>query len=280
VDFVDVHPHAISKDTARYPLTPFGGEMAPWAKTRAVDGDELAAREAEAGIRRAVVVQAASAYSDDNSYVVDVAAAYPQRFLAVGIIDVRSADAADRLTYWVKERGMAGFRIYSSGEELDGWLADPQTFPAWERARDFGITINIQTGFQSFPFLSRVLERFAGVKVLLDHCGWPPVDDGPPFAAAQSFFDLVRHPNLYLKLTTSNFIDLRDAGQSRPFLEKLVAVFGAHRVAWGSNFPSSPGSVVEFRAWAERELAFLSEADRQAIFSDTALALYPRLTTV
>jgi predicted TIM-barrel fold metal-dependent hydrolase len=274
---VDIHPHAISKDTARYPLDPFGGELSGWARTRAVDGGELAAQLDAAGIRRAVLVQAASAYSYDNSYVVDLAVEHPHRFLAVGIIDVRSPDAAERVNYWVEERGMTGFRIYSPGEELDAWLIDPRTFPAWERARALGLTVNIQTGADSYGVVGELLERFADVTVILDHCGWPPADDGPPYVAAKPFFDLARHRNLYLKLTSSNFIDFREAGATRPFIERTVATFGANRIAWGSNFPSSPGGLVELRDWAMRELAFLSDTDRRAIFCETALTLYPSL---
>jgi predicted TIM-barrel fold metal-dependent hydrolase len=123
-----------------------------------------------------------------------------------------------------------------------------------------------------------VVSRFPGVKVALDHCAWPPVGDGPPYRAAAPFFDLAKLPNLYLKLTEAFFRDLTEGkATARSFIEQTVATFGADRLAWGSNFPSSPGTLVSLRDLALDSLAFLPEADRRAIFCDTALTLYPRL---
>jgi len=56
-----------------------------------------------------------------------------------------------------------------------------------------------------------------------------------------------------------------------------VATFGAERLAWGSNFPTSPGTLAEIRATAEARLASLSATDREWIFGKTAQKLYPRL---
>jgi L-fuconolactonase len=57
----------------------------------------------------------------------------------------------------------------------------------------------------------------------------------------------------------------------------VVDTFGAQRLAWGSNFPTSPGTLAEILATAQAGLASLSEEDREWIFSKTALTLYPTL---
>jgi predicted TIM-barrel fold metal-dependent hydrolase len=281
MDIVDIHPHAISKDTARYPPDPLGGTISVWARERPADAGELLAAMDGAGIGRAVLVQPATAYSYDNSYAADSAAANPERFLYVGMVDVRRPDAAARVTYWVRERGMAGLRIYGDGTALDTWLDDPATYPAWEAAATLGIPVCVQTSYESLPILGRVLARFPGVPVLLDHCAWPPVDDGPPYAAAADLFALARYPNLHLKLTEALFRDLATGRASvRTFVEQTLETFGAGRLAWGSNVPSSAGTLVSLRDLALECLAFLSAADRRSIFCDVALALYPRLRTM
>ncbi len=281
MDIVDIHPHAISKDQNRYPLDPLGGTVSSWARERAVDAEELLDRLDGAGIRRAVVVQAATAYGYDNGYAADSAAAHPDRLLYVGMVDVRAPGAAERVRYWVRERGMAGLRIFSDGSTLDAWLEDPQTFPAWEAARDLGIPVCVQTGYESLPILARTVARFTEVPVLLDHCAWPPAEDGPPYAAAADFFALAGLPNLHLKITEAFFRDLGEGkGSVRTFMERTLGAFGARRIVWGSNFPSSPGTLIELRDLALAELAFLSEPDRRAIFAENALALYPGLRTM
>lgn len=282
MEIVDIHPHAISHDEAAYPLAPVGGKMSVWAKGRPVDGDELTAWMEKAGIRRAVIVHASTAYGYDNSYVADVVDAHRDRFRFVGAIDVQAPDPAQRLEFWVKTRGMAGFRIFASGSTMDEtsgqWLADPATFPAWEKADEFGIPVCVQSRAADLSKLRVLLERFPNVKVILDHLALPPVAGGAPFAAAEPFFEMARYPNLHLKLTEVNFRDLRRHDVAvEPFIAKTVAAYGADRIAWGSNFPSSAGTLIELRDLALRELAFLPADDRQKIFCDTALSLYPGL---
>ena len=281
MDIIDIHAHVVSADVQRYPLDPVGGKLAPWA-AHEIGVDHLIAAMDEAGIGRAAIVHTSTAYGYDNRYAADSAAAHPDRFCFVGAVDVTAADAPERLTYWVRERGMAGMRIFATrstmGEGSDDWLADPKTFPAWEAAEKLGIPVCIQTRFGSIEALRVLLERFPRVRVVFDHLAHPPVDDGPPYAAAAPFFDLARHPNLYLKLTELNFRDLaRGKAAPRTFIERAVDAFGADRIAWGSNFPASEGSLLELRDHAIQELAFLPQRDQRAILCNTALALYPSL---
>jgi predicted TIM-barrel fold metal-dependent hydrolase len=82
-------------------------------------------------------------------------------------------------------------------------------------------------------------------------------------------------------LTERNF-DLLKKGKAtaQSFVEQTIAAFGTQRIAWGSNFPSSSGSLSELLALAKRELAFLPEKDQEQIFNGTALTLYPSLRII
>jgi predicted TIM-barrel fold metal-dependent hydrolase len=104
------------------------------------------------------------------------------------------------------------------------------------------------------------------------------LSDGPPYNAAASLFALARYSNVYLKLTPRVFPECR-RGKAMPetFFPRLVAEFGAARLAWGSNYPSSEGSLSQLLATARQSLACLSAADQDWIFSKTAQTLYPAL---
>jgi L-fuconolactonase len=54
-------------------------------------------------------------------------------------------------------------------------------------------------------------------------------------------------------------------------------VFGAGRIAWGSNFPAAEGSLTALLATARSVLASLPAADQATIFSGTAAQVYPAL---
>ena len=124
-----------------------------------------------------------------------------------------------------------------------------------------------------------MLGRFPRVRVVLDHMARPVVDDGPPYAAAASLFSLARFKNLYLKLTTHNVRESQQ-GKATPrgFFGRVLREFGASRIAWGSNYPASEGSLPDMLAEAKLALASLPQADQDWIFSRTAGTLYPALS--
>ena len=68
-------------------------------------------------------------------------------------------------------------------------------------------------------------------------------------------------------------------GKATPetFFLQLISAFGAARLAWGSNYPSSEGKLPELLAVARESVASLTTADQGWIFRRTAQALYPAL---
>jgi predicted TIM-barrel fold metal-dependent hydrolase len=170
------------------------------------------------------------------------------------------------------------FTIGSTMPDQASWLDDPKTYPAWETAGELGLSICLQMSAKAFPQMIKMTERFPKVRIILDHMARPVLEDGPPYAAAASLFELARFPSVYLKLTPRSFIESRN-GKATPetFFAKLVAAFGAQRLAWGSNYPSSEGSLPELLALAKSSLASLPQADQDWIFGKTAQTLYPAL---
>jgi predicted TIM-barrel fold metal-dependent hydrolase len=107
------------------------------------------------------------------------------------------------------------------------------------------------------------------------------LDAGAPYAEAQALFALARYENLHFKFTTHNVRESKQ-GQSTQaqFARQVVDTFGAHRIAWGSNFPASAGSLQDHLNEALEATAALTSTEREWIFSRTAHALYPRLGTL
>ena len=136
----------------------------------------------------------------------------------------------------------------------------------------------IQTGPIGLPQVAMLAKKFPGVNIILDHLGRPDVLDGPPYANAASLFEIANIPNLYMKLTPRIFGDVRkDKASAETFFPLVVEAFGAQRLAWGSNFPTSPGTLAEILATAQAGLACLRPADQEWVFGKTAQSLYPAL---
>jgi predicted TIM-barrel fold metal-dependent hydrolase len=280
VTAIDVHPHVISTDMSRYPRDPLGGSQSDWSRDRPVSAERMAAAMDEAGVSRSALVQAATCYGYDNSYLADAVAAHPGRFAGVFSVDVFRDDARERIGHWMK-KGLHGLRVFIAGHTMaakDARLDDPRAFPAWDLASDLGLTVSVQLRAAGLPQLEAVIARFPRARILLDHMARPLIEDGPPYAEAKGLFALARHPNLFLKLTTHNLRESRK-GKATPetFFPRVVAEFGARRIAWGSNYPASEGTLAGLLAEARAALAPLPQADRDWIFFRTAEALYPVL---
>lgn len=278
---IDSHTHVIATDTRKYPLAPLYGRQSNWSVEHPLDYADLVAADVAAGVDKAVLVQASSAYAFDNSYVADAVAAHPERFTGVFSIDVVAPDAVERMKYWLG-KGLTGMRIFTSGSthaEQDTFFADEAAFPAWQFASDAGVSVCMQMRVVGLPLLEAVLKRFPRVRVILDHFARAEAADGPPFAAAAPLFTLSRYPNVYLKLTHRP-IEQSIKGKSTPeaFLGRAVSEFGADRILWGSNFPAAKPPLPELIAMARKALSFLPQQDQDQIFYKTALALYPALT--
>ena len=280
MNVIDIHPHIIADDTARYPLAPLGGHQSDWSRMRPVTVEKLIAAMDEAGVQKAAIVQASTCYGHDNSYVADAVAAHPKRFTGIFSVDVLAPDAPERMRYW-RGRKLTGLRLFTFGSTMSeqaDWLDDPKSYPAWACAGELGLSICLQMSAKAIPQARAMAGRFPQVNIILDHCARPVLDDGPPYLAAASLFDLARLPNIYLKLTPRIFAETR-RGKATPdtFFTKLVAEFGAQRLAWGSNYPSSKGTLPALLKTARESLTSLQQADRDWIFAKTAQSLYPAL---
>jgi len=184
------------------------------------------------------------------------------------------------MTHWMS-RGLTGLRLFTTGSTMPGqasWLDDPRSFPAWRKAAEARLPVCLQMTAEGIPQLQNILHRFPGLRVVLDHLARPIQEDGPPYAAADSLWRLADHPGVYVKVTERNFVGATK-GNATPetFFGRLVSAFGASRIAWGSNFPASERSLPDLLALAQDTLRFLTETDREWIFSRTAQALYPAL---
>ena len=277
---LDIHPHVISTDEKTYPRDPLGGTQSVWSQERPTSYQQLLAAMDAAGVAKAAIVHSSTCYGFDNSYCADAVAAHPDRFTGVCSVDMLDDDAAQKIRYWVG-RGMTGLRLFTAGSTMQGqggWLADPKSFAGWECAAELNIPVCVQARIQGIPQLNVLIERFPTVRIVIDHLLSPPLEDGAPYAAAEPLFALAKHENIYLKLSS---VIIRNArkGKATPesFLPRVVQEFGAKRIAWGSNFPASPGTLKEILTDNMQAVEWLPEEDKEWIFNRTAAQLYPTL---
>ncbi|MDE8350259.1 MAG: amidohydrolase family protein [Acidocella sp.] len=277
---IDIHPHIISNDETTYPPSPLFGIRSDWSKERHYEVDELLTAMDEAGISKAAIVHSSTTYGFNNAYVLDSCERHPARLLAVGSVDIIQPDAPAIIREYLK-RGLGGLRLFTGGSTKafdPRELEDPRAYPAWELCAELSLPMCIQTGQVGLPQVTALAKRFPNVPIILDHLARPDITDGPPYQAAASLFALADHSSIYLKLSPRIMADSKTAAATpETFFPRLVSLFGASRLAWGSNFPTTPGSLKDNLANAQATLSVLSTSDREWIFGKTAQFLYPAL---
>ncbi len=277
---IDIHPHVISDDSTRYPVTPLFGKRSEWSEERPSTAEALIAAMDEAGVTKAAVVHSSTTYGFDNAYVIDSCNRYPDRLVAVGSIDMLADDAV-AVTRRLVDQGLAGLRIFTGGSTKafdPSELGNPKSRKVWELLAELRLPMCIQSGPIGLPQVRSLAKTFPDVAIILDHLARPDIHDGPPYAKAASLFDMAAFDNVFLKVTPRIFTEVR-TGEASPetFFPKLVDSFGAQRLAWGSNFPATAGTLSEILGIAQAGLAGLGVDDRAWIFGKTAQRLYPAL---
>ena len=195
-------------------------------------------------------------------------------------MDFAAPDAPEKIRYW-HCKGVTGLRIFSAGSTMEkqaDTLDDPKTFKAWETCEELKIPVVTQLRREGLFMLYTLIRRFPNVKIIVDHLMHAPRGDQPPYARCAFLFELVKYPNLYFKLSTNNVrFSKNDGATPETFFPKLMEAIPANRIAWGSNYPASKGSLKEMVDEAKAALSCLKQSDQEWIFAKTAQSLYPAL---
>ncbi len=228
-------------------------------------------------IDRAVLVQPVYP-GEDNGYVADCAADRPERFAAVCVVDPRSADAADKLSYWVHERGCRGLRLrpkVSAEHEIFGAEA---TFPLWKRAGDLRAVVSVLCGFEHLPTVRKMALRFPGTSIVVDHLAHPDFTANTPADRFEPLLSLADCANVTLKVSGYYYYSETPwpYPDCQPLFRTLLERFDAGRLMWGSDFPHVVLKTTYARVFRALEDTWpgLSKEDREKIFDGNARRLY------
>ncbi|MBQ0830633.1 amidohydrolase family protein [Streptomyces tagetis] len=279
--YFDTHTHALSADTGTYPSQPLGGTRSQWSELRPVDADGLIRSLDAAGVEHAALVQASTVYGFDNRYAADALERHPDRLVGVCSVDFLADSAVDTLRYWIEERGFRGVRIRVSDGTTKvptpgAGVSDERMEAVWDYVASHHIPVCIQMHSKDVPKLTDVLRTRPGMTVLLDHAGRPNAAGGPPYTHLDEIGRLAGFEGVHLKVTPPALRRLDDepGADVTEVLRRLVGMFGARRVMWGSNFPASAGALAELRGAIEDRLSWLEPDDLAAVLGGNAARVY------
>ena len=142
---------------------------------------------------------------------------------------------------------------------------------------DFEMNVN----HTQMDIVREFVKRIPDVPMILDHCGKPGIEEGAIAQYRDDLGELVRHPNLWIKLSDLPVeADKKHWTEAdlRPFIAETIETFGVDRIIYAGDYPvclqatSLPRWVeVLDRAFAELGL---SQGDTRKIYRENANAFY------
>lgn len=227
-----------------------------------------------------------------NDHIAEIVHRYPKRFIGLGTLPLQSPDLAIRELERCKKIGLAGVQI---GSHVNDWnLNDPNLFPVFEACEELGMALFVhpwemmgQEKMQRYwlPWLvgmpaetslaicsmifGGVFERLPKLRVAFAHGGGSfPATLGRIEHGYNCRPDLVAIDNPVNPRDYVGKFFLDSLVHEPKMLTFLVDLFGANRVALGSDYPfplgeNEPGKLI-------REMAFDS-ATKELLLSGAAL---------
>jgi predicted TIM-barrel fold metal-dependent hydrolase len=294
----DTHAHVLSADLERYPYSTLRGGARPPVSPVVFTVQDLVRALDAGGVAHACIVQRATLYGYDNRYALDAAAAYPDRFVPIVVLDAQDPASPGMLKSLAATHRLGGLRIVAPQltEHDTSWLGSDDALGLWRAAADLALPVtvilyrrNIEAGRTT---LLGIAQQFRDLPILIDHVGVPhasnpetrwAVSQGidyvvpppPGFGIAESLarFDDLGH--VRFKVTDINFDRLEDHHyDSASFVRTLADRFGAGRLLWGSDVGQSPAPYAEKVQRLHAAAAKLDDQERAQFFGGTAHRLY------
>ncbi|WP_284165634.1 amidohydrolase family protein [Frigidibacter sp. SD6-1] len=241
---------------------------------------DLAPILAADGIDGTVLVQAAATV-DETEYMLGLADATAFVKGVVGWVDFERPTDRESLRRLSKHPKFKGIRPMIQDIPDDDWMLREEVQWGFRAVADLGLTFDALGFPRHLANFLIILKRHPDMRVVVDHCMKPQIRTHSAASFAHWADGLARiagETGAYCKF--SALITEAEPGWTvedlKPYVDHVIAVFGAERVMWGSDWPVCRLRA-EYEGWrqAAQELtAHLPEAARARIFGGTAVEFY------
>jgi predicted TIM-barrel fold metal-dependent hydrolase len=223
------------------------------------------------GIERAVVLQEFVDGNQDD-YLARVRQVWPGRFSCTALFERHYYDAPLReFERAIEHNRLQGFLVRTP--DIIPEIAVPALIPLWQACAERGLPIVLKNGDPAD--VRRLVQAAPQLKVVLSHFGGV-------IAAEEQYRERLQIAADAENITLdSGALTLRQPypfAQAKERLHEAVERLGAHKIAWGSDYPRPPlvadASYKQQLEFITVECDFLSQEQREQILGQTALRVY------
>jgi len=219
----------------------------------------------EAGVDRVVIVP--PGLNDVNTYALEAAKRYPNRFAVMGRIPLEDPKSAALLPKWKEQPGMLGVRVTFNNPKFIGMLSDGSVDWFWPAAEKAGLPVMF-LAFGRVNMFDSIAARHPGLPLIIDHMGvnTAVAKEGRTAEAIGHAVALAKYPNVRVKLSNLPNASLEPYPFSdlTPHIRRLFDAYGPQRCHWGTDATNS----VHKGTWRQRlthfteTIDFMSDSDK------------------
>ena len=153
----------------------------------------------------------------------------------VAFADLARPDVNDVLRRHSTFESVCGIRDL----RYDAYLTNPAWLNGLAELEKFGLVFCDDPAVDEMPLLAAVAKRHRGLRICIDHAGYPRRRDRKYFAAWQRGMSaLADEPNTVVKISGLGMCDHRWTAESlRPWVSACIELWGSDRVVFGTNWP-------------------------------------------
>ncbi|MBI5083102.1 MAG: amidohydrolase family protein [Acidobacteria bacterium] len=229
VGIVDTHTHFY--DPSRPQGVPWPPRTEP-SLYRKVLPDEYIRMVRPLGVTGTIVVEA-SAWLEDNQWLLDLAASTPFIVGVAGRLEAGEPGFDANLERFRRDRLFLGIRL--AGAVLAERLARPEFLGDVKLLSEAGLALDVLGDAASFSHILRLTDRVPRLRVVINHL---PVDGSEPMLG-----EFRHRPLIFAKvsgvLRRVNGRVPANTAYYRESLDRLWDAFGEDRLIYGSNWPVS-----------------------------------------
>jgi L-fuconolactonase len=231
-----------------------------------------------AGVARTICVQTQHNL-EENRWALDLARRHAFIAGVVGWVDLASLDCERQLAEFKDHPKFVGVRHVTQDEPDDDFIVRPDVIRGLRVLEKHGVPFDLLFYVKHLRHVPALARQLPDMRMVIDHLAKPNIrehrlDDWLPlFRAAGSY------PNVFCKL--SGMITEADWrhwkwDDLKPYVEAALQIFGPNRCMFGSDWPvcELAGIYGEVKQALVFALGHLTEAERDAIFGDTARKFY------
>lgn len=226
-----------------------------------------------AGVDAAILVPPGAWFTGKtkNSYSLEAAQRYPERFVVMGIFDFEAPDREQRLATWRDQPGMLGVRRYIRPDDRPFLASGNDWF--WRGLVDNDIPF-MSSAPLALHLYEGVLQRYPDLRLILDHAGREPYTtmDEAAWSDLNVVLKLAKYANVSVKVTSLPAFST----QPYPFpslhepIRRMYDAFGPRRLLWGSDVTRLRWSYEDNLRLFTEALDFLSADDKVWILGRSA----------